>query len=60
MYPDTDSEMWFARVKQSFHPILHILRHVLEPGMVSPMLGSIFGERPFLQTVAGDHVLIEV
>jgi hypothetical protein len=54
IYPETNRKMWFARVKQLFQPILHILPHIPEPDMVSPVLGSIFSERPFLQTVAGD------
>src|SRR5258707_3739933 len=52
--------MWFAWVKQLFHCILHILRHILEPSVVSPVLRSIFSESVVFQTVIGDDILVQV
>jgi hypothetical protein len=55
MYPDPDSEMWFPWVEQLLHPSFEILRHLLELGMVNPMLRSIFSEGKFLQATYGDR-----
>jgi hypothetical protein len=37
----------------------HVLQHILEPGVVNPMLGSGVSERKFLQVVSGD-IFVEV
>jgi hypothetical protein len=58
VYPETGFKMWPSRVKQPFNLILYILPYISKPGMVKPMLGSIFGERKSRETVSGDGVLI--
>jgi hypothetical protein len=46
--------MWFARVKQLFHPFFHIFGHALNTGMLKPAPPGIFSEREIPQTVLGD------
>src|SRR6266403_3812011 len=59
MYPETDGIMRHSRVEQAFHPLFHMLRHVLEPYVVNPMLRCIFDQRKIRQIVSGD-ILVQV
>jgi hypothetical protein len=43
--------MVFPPVKQLFHPFVCFLRHILEAGMLKPVLGSVFSERKSGQVV---------
>jgi hypothetical protein len=51
--------VWFARIKQLFHPFFCIFRHTLKTGMLNPVLGSVFSERKICEAFSGD-VLIQV
>jgi len=39
--------MWLVNVKEALHPILNDQRHVPEPGMINPVLGSIRNQGGF-------------
>jgi hypothetical protein len=54
VYPDPDGEMYFPPVKQLFHRMFHVFRHVPKLDMVDPTLCSIFGERIIQQAIFGD------
>jgi len=45
--------MWFALVKELFHPFSCVLRHILKTCMLKPMLGGVFSEWNFVQAVSG-------
>ncbi len=54
MHPDPNREMSFSYVKELIHAILHNFRHTIEPRMVSPMLGGVFGQRESQEAVSCD------
>src|SRR6267142_2142089 len=43
-YPDPDRKMWFPWIKQLHHSVFGEFRYVLEPSMLKPVAGRIFGE----------------
>jgi hypothetical protein len=51
--------MRLVRVKQVLYPFFHIRHHLLEPCVVNPVPGSIFGKGEFPQAISGD-VFIQV
>jgi hypothetical protein len=49
--------MWFCRIKEVFHGLLDVGRHVPKPGMVDPVSSGIQGEGKVTYGTSVDFVI---